>query len=70
MNFAGGGHQVKLNISIDGSEGHSTVRKDPAGIVTVTTCSSAQAASYKGQCAPPSYTDCSDCQSGSKEFAW
>ena len=69
MNFAGGGHQVELpasQFSIDGSEGHVTVRKDDAGIVTIATCTAAEAnATGTGQCATPVYADCDECQWGS-----
>lgn len=69
MNFAGGGHQVELNpsqFSIDGSSGHVTVRKDEAGIVTITTCTLSDietrgSNSTAEQCAVPVYTDCNDC---------
>ena len=71
LNFAGGGHQVRLNssrFSIDGSEGHVTVRKDTDGIVTITACEKAEAASHGNQCIAPEYTDCSDCLSAGNDY--
>jgi hypothetical protein len=69
MNFAGGGHQVQLpanQFSIDGSTGHNTVRKDPAGIVTISTCTTQEAQNNGGHCPAPVYEDCNDCQWGTE----
>ena len=69
MNFAGGGHQVPATgFSIDGSDGHVTVRKDTAGIVTIVTCTSAVAAKNGGQCVRPSYSGCPGCLDGANAF--
>ena len=68
MNFAGGGHQTAASgFSIDSSNGHVTVRKDEAGIVTIAICTATELIS--GQCPTPSYTDCKSCQDGSNPFA-
>lgn len=61
MNFAGGGHQLQSNISIENGESHVTVRKDVAGIVTIATCTQAMAVANGGQCDRPVYTDCNSC---------
>ena len=68
LNFAGGGHQVRSNFSIDAADGHVTVRKDPAGIVTIAACGAADAAAHGGQCAAPSYDGCGDCQASANSF--
>jgi hypothetical protein len=69
LNFAGGGHQTAAKgFSIDGSSGHVTVRKDEAGIVTITACTAPEAAN-SGQCAPPKYSGCDECLQGSNDFA-
>ena len=67
LNFAGGGHQVPAGFSIDNSSGHVTVRKDTAGIVTITSCTDAEAASNGGQCLAPVYSGCTDCLASSQE---
>ena len=67
LNFAGGGHQYKLDptlFSIDNSEGHITVRKDVAGVVTIVACTSDVAQANKGQCIMPVYSGCGDCMWG------
>jgi len=64
LNFAGGGHQLQTNISLDMSSGHVTVRKDGEGIVTIKACSAEQADANGGQCPQPEYTSCEDCQWG------
>jgi len=69
LNFAGGGHQINSGLSIESAQGHVTVRKDHAGIVTIASCSSAEAASNKGQCPPPRYNGCSDCLKASNTFS-
>lgn len=72
MNFAGGGHQVGLDadvFSIDGSDGHITVRKDPAGIVTVAACTALDASLWGGQCLAPQYSDCNECFSSNNTYA-
>ena len=61
LNFAGGGHQIGAGFSLDGSEGHVTVRKDDAGMVTIAACSRAEAAAGGGQCAAPQHASCDDC---------
>jgi hypothetical protein len=68
LNFAGGGHQVAPGVSIDKSQGHVTVRKDVAGIVTIASCTSAEASANKGQCAAPQYKDCPDCLDGKNTY--
>ena len=71
LNFAGGGSQKKLDpsiFSIDDSEGHITVRKDEAGIVTITACTTKEAEKNQQQCMTPSYHDCSDCLSQDKTY--
>jgi hypothetical protein len=69
LNFAGGGHQVPApDASIDNSDGHVTVRKDMAGIVTITACTSAEASANKGQCTAPTYKDCPDCLNGDNKY--
>ena len=67
LNFAGGGHQLKIDLSISEAEGHVTVRKDAAGIVTITSCSAAEV--KNSQCPSPTYTSCSDCLKADR-FAW
>merc|ERR1711957_124061 len=71
MNFAGGGHQVPAagGLSIDGSQAHVTVRKDLAGIVTISSCSTVDAAANNGQCAAPTYSGCADCKAATQSFA-
>ena len=70
LNFAGGGHQTAAaGFSVDGSEGHVTVRKDAAGIVTISVCTAQEAASGGGQCAAPKYSTCDECLKGSNAFA-
>ena len=73
LNYAGGGHQVRVNnatFSIDNSNGHVTVRKDAAGIVTTSICTSQEAKSnVDGQCKRPIYTDCNDCMQGNQSFS-
>merc|ERR1712195_340343 len=71
MNFAGGGHQVPAagGLSIDGSQAHVTVRKDLAGIVTISSCSTVDAAANNGQCAAPTYSGCADCKAATQPFA-
>ena len=69
LNFAGGGHQVKLQgLSIDSAAGHITVRKDVAGIVTIVACTRAEASANANQCAAPVYKDCPSCLSGNNTF--
>jgi hypothetical protein len=78
LNFAGGGHQVRLNTSrfnIDGSTGHITVRKDEDGIVTIAACSQEEARrkNQNGgeyQCPAPVYADCAECLSGGSYGCW
>lgn len=61
LNFALGGHQVAVpGLSLGNAGGHITVRKDPAGIATITACTRAEAAG-SGQCEAPIYSDCADC---------
>ena len=49
MNFAGGGHEVELDpYNIDEAWGHTTIRKDDAGIITVTTCKASEAEANGG----------------------
>lgn len=77
LNFAGGGHQVDISgtgFPIDQAEGHITVRKDEAGIVTISACSLEEmrdqaARSGKEQCAAPAYQSCEDCLSNNKTYA-
>lgn len=66
MNFAGGGHQVEAGgVSLDQADGHVTVRKDAAGMVTVAACALGGEAAHGGQCAPPDYGgDCDQCEWG------
>ena len=68
LNFAGGGHQLQSNISIENGESHVTVRKDMAGIVTISTCTRAMAVANGGQCERPVYTDCNSCLWGKNKF--
>ena len=74
MNFAGGGHEVELDpYDIDEAWGHTTIRKDDAGIITVTTCKASEAEANGGECFKPKYKDCKDCEFGErgpdKEYA-
>ena len=74
MNFAGGGHEVELDpYDIDEAWGHTTIRKDDAGIITVTTCKASEAEANGGECFKPKYKDCKDCEFGergpNKEYA-
>jgi hypothetical protein len=74
MNFAGGGHEVELDpYNIDEAWGHTTIRKDDAGIITVTTCKASEAEANGGECFKPKYKDCKDCEFGErgpdKEYA-
>jgi hypothetical protein len=68
MNFAAGGHQISSGLDIDNADdAHVTVRKDVAGIVTITTCSASDlSAGY--QCPEPQYSSCDECNS-SNDFA-
>ena len=70
LNFAGGGHQVKLGgLSLGNSSGHITVRKDAAGIITITACTKAEAASSAlNMCAAPVYKDCPACLDGNNAY--
>merc|ERR1711865_338542 len=70
-NFACGGHQVQAagGLSIDGSQGHVTVRKDHAGIVTIVTCTTDEADANNNQCQAPKYSDCADCKGETQPFA-
>lgn len=68
LNFAGGGHEVKRAISLDSSNGHITVRKDAAGVVTTTACTQAEASSNSGQCQAPTYKDCAECLQGDNTY--
>ena len=64
LNFAGGGSQKKLDpklFNINNAEGHITVRKDVAGIVTIAACTLDEALANKNQCAAPVYSNCNDC---------
>jgi hypothetical protein len=67
LNFAGGGHQVRSTFNINDAEGHVTVRKDNAGIVTIAICTMAEAGS--GQCPAPSYANCAACLNGGNRYA-
>jgi len=67
LNFAGGGHQVKTNYNIDNAEGHVTVRKDNAGIVTISICNFNEV--QGGHCPAPSYSNCATCLNGGNRFA-
>jgi len=70
LNFAGGGHQVKAQgLNIDKAEGHISVRKDAAGIVTIASCSLAEATANAGQCPQPQYSGCKDCLQAGNPFA-
>ena len=74
MNFAGGGHEVELDpYNIDEAWGHTTIRKDDAGIITMTTCKASEAEANGGECFKPKYKDCKDCEFGErgpdKEYA-
>ena len=74
MNFAGGGHEVELDpYDINEAWGHTTIRKDDAGIITVTTCKASEAEANGGECFKPKYKDCKDCEFGErgpdKEYA-
>ena len=72
MNFAGGGHQVRVSdkkFSINNSSGHVTVRKDPAGIVTTSICTSGEAKQNRGQCKAPVYKDCNECLGSNQTFS-
>ena len=43
MNFAGGGHEVEIDkFNINEAWGHTTIRKDDAGIITATTCTASK----------------------------
>lgn len=69
LNFAGGGHQtVASAFSIDGAAGHVTVRKDAAGIVTISACPAAEAAASHGQCAAPQYKSCAECLNATNTY--
>ena len=75
LNFAGGGHQVRLNTSrfnIDGAVGHVTVRKDKDGIVTISACERSTSSVIDEirhyQCPSPVYTSCADCLSQFQDF--
>ena len=71
LNFAGGGHQTKLDpklFSINDSEGHITVRKDAAGIVTIVACTSAVAQANQGQCNIPVYKGCTECTNSNNTY--
>ncbi|GMI16324.1 hypothetical protein TrLO_g11841 [Triparma laevis f. longispina] len=73
MNFAGGGSQVELDsstFSIDFTDNaHVTVRKDPSGIITITTCKQSDLTT-NSQCPAPTYSSCDDClYNNNKEFA-
>lgn len=72
LNFAGGGNQISLEsdeVDIDNSEGHVTVRKDEAGIVTITACSAEEAAGT-GQCSAPAYASCTECLASETYACW
>jgi len=74
MNFAGGGHEVEVdNFNINEAWGHTTIRKDDAGIITATTCTASEAEANGGECFKPKYKDCKDCEWGErgsdKEYA-
>jgi hypothetical protein len=67
MNFAGGGNQVHLsNLNMVDGDGHITVRKDNAGIVTISYCNRTN--DRTAQCPEPEYNSCQECLS-SKEFS-
>lgn len=69
LNFAGGGHQVKATkFSIQQSDGHITVRKDPKGIVTIAACAVGEAEANGGQCNVPQYSGCEDCRGQAQKF--
>ncbi len=71
LNFAGGGAQKKLDpemFSIDDASGHVTVRKDDAGIVTISACTLQEAYANGEQCHKPNYTDCSSCLQSSNQY--
>jgi len=68
-NFAGGGHAIDTGFFINRAEGHVTVRKDAAGIITTTICTYAEANANGGQCPAAAYTDCDDCMGADKTFA-
>ena len=68
MNFAGGGHQVKLKHNLMMPMNlHVTVRKDHAGIVTVATCVPTGKRSY--QCPKPQYSNCKECLNKLNNYA-
>jgi hypothetical protein len=73
-NFAGGGHEVEFDFdqyNLDEAWGHTTIRKDDAGIITVATCKASEAESNGGECFKPTYKNCKDCEFGErdKEYA-
>jgi len=76
LNFAGGGHQTIVapsQLALSRANGHLTVRKDGAGIVTIVACSAsearAQAAALgSAQCVAPVYTGCADCMNASNTY--
>lgn len=73
MNFAGGGHQIRVNsnmFSLDNSSGHVTVRKDNAGIVTTSICNSNEAKlNEDGQCNRPIYNSCNECLQKNQNYS-
>ena len=74
MNFAGGGHEVEIDkFNINEAWGHTTIRKDDAGIITATTCTASEAEANGGECFKPKYKNCKDCEWGErgsdKEYA-
>jgi hypothetical protein len=70
LNFAGGGHQIALradNFDIDDARAHVTVRKDAAGIVTITACAPSAASP---QCPTPVYQNCDECKTAGGYACW
>lgn len=72
LNFAGGGHHVGApRFSLEKSEGHITVRKDEAGIVTISACTKQEALNTgTNQCPRPVYANCNDCMSQPGFACW
>ena len=73
MNFAGGGNQIRLDEKKfdinDTDNAHVTVRKDEAGIVTISTCE-ANDLDTNWQCPAPTYDTCDQCLAAPDFACW